>query len=197
MIDPAVKTAMAFCVVLAGVCAAMLFRNDRPRTAVPRPSAEEQLLLRYRIDAPKAVLRQRAAVRSGSFARDLPEALPAPRPATVVMPSDSRELPPPLAQDYPEPERPASSRWGTSMDMLLPIAAPADHTARTHRIVDGDTLAALAQRYLGSTARAREIYDANRDVLSDPDLLPIGVELKLPPRAGLSPPQRTLGSGKQ
>ena len=42
---------------------------------------------------------------------------------------------------------------------------------------------ALAERYLGSAARAEEIYQANRDVLRDPKLLPIGVELKLPPRA--------------
>ena len=58
---------------------------------------------------------------------------------------------------------------------------PAKETARTHRIVDGDTLATLAQRYLGSSARAQEIFDANRNVLSDPKLLPIGAELKIPP----------------
>jgi nucleoid-associated protein YgaU len=49
-----------------------------------------------------------------------------------------------------------------------------------HRIVDGDTLAGLAQRYLGSSARFREIYDANRDQLPGPDLLPIGVEVRIP-----------------
>ena len=53
-------------------------------------------------------------------------------------------------------------------------------TARTHRIVDGDTLADLAQRYFGSAADAQRLFDANRDVLSDPRLLPIGVELKIP-----------------
>ena len=39
MMDPAVKTAMAFCVLLVGVCTAMLFRRDPPRAAraAPRP----------------------------------------------------------------------------------------------------------------------------------------------------------------
>jgi nucleoid-associated protein YgaU len=60
---------------------------------------------------------------------------------------------------------------------------PAKETNRTHRIVDGDTLEGLADLYLGSMARANEIFDANRDVLSDPKLLPIGVELKIPPTA--------------
>ncbi|MCE5266451.1 MAG: tail protein X [Planctomycetaceae bacterium] len=53
---------------------------------------------------------------------------------------------------------------------------------RTHRIVDGDTLDALAERYLGSASREGEIFAANRDVLMDPKLLPIGAMLKIPPR---------------
>ena len=43
--------------------------------------------------------------------------------------------------------------------------------------------AALAERYLGPASRAGEIFAANRDVLFDPKLLPIGVELKIPPYA--------------
>jgi phage tail protein X len=49
-----------------------------------------------------------------------------------------------------------------------------------HRIRDGDTLMGLARRYLGSRDRYWEIYDANRDRLDDPDLLPIGVEIRIP-----------------
>ena len=50
-----------------------------------------------------------------------------------------------------------------------------------HKIVDGDTLPLLAERYLGSASRAMEIYQANRDVLSDPNILPLhGAELKIP-----------------
>jgi len=51
-----------------------------------------------------------------------------------------------------------------------------------HEIVDGDTLEALAERYLGRADRALEIFEANRDVLEDPQLLPIGQELRIPPR---------------
>jgi nucleoid-associated protein YgaU len=51
-----------------------------------------------------------------------------------------------------------------------------------HRVVDGDTLPSLAQRYLGDAARAGEILEANRDVLSNPELLPIGAALKIPAR---------------
>ncbi len=65
---------------------------------------------------------------------------------------------------------------------MLPGGVPAEQTTRTHKIIDGDTLPSLAQRYLGSSQRAKEIYDANRDVLLDPQLLPIGAVLKIPPR---------------
>lgn len=62
-----------------------------------------------------------------------------------------------------------------------PGAAPAD-ALRTHVIIDGDTLARLADRYLDDPERSAEIYRLNRDVLANPDLLPIGVELRIPAR---------------
>jgi hypothetical protein len=50
----------------------------------------------------------------------------------------------------------------------------------------------LAQHYLGAAARAGEIFDANRNILSNPELLPIGVELKIPPREQPQEPERPL-----
>jgi hypothetical protein len=58
------------------------------------------------------------------------------------------------------------------------------HAAR-HRIVDGDTLEGIAQRYLGDRARWSDVYQHNRDVLMVPGALPIGVELRIPPRQSL------------
>jgi nucleoid-associated protein YgaU len=180
--DPAVKTAMAFCVLLAGICAALLFRRDPARPAPPVPRTAELLLIRHRLGTLGSGLPSHEPGRSMLSERSATSTFAGPRAATVITPSDRQEPPPPLAESYPQAERPASSRWGTSMDMLLPVATPADETARSHKIVDGDTLAALAQRYLGSAARAEEIFKANRDVLNDPELLPIGAELKIPPR---------------
>ena len=184
MMDPAVKTALALCVLTAGICVALLFRHERPCSPPLAPSNPQQILLRYGVDAstlgrqPGMTDRLPPAVRRSA----------SPRPATVVTPLDCHEPPPSLPQDYPQSDRPASSPWGVSMDMLLRNESPAEETARTHTVVDGDTLAALADRYLGSSAWAGEIYEANRDVLHDPELLPIGVELKLPPRTSRSVP---------
>jgi len=61
-------------------------------------------------------------------------------------------------------------------------AAPAE-SLRTHIVIDGDTLIRLAERYLDDPTRSPEIYRLNRDVLTSPELLPIGVELRIPDRA--------------
>lgn len=49
-----------------------------------------------------------------------------------------------------------------------------------HVVANGDTLEKLAERYLNDAGRALEIFDLNRDQLSNPHLLPIGVELRVP-----------------
>jgi len=69
-------------------------------------------------------------------------------------------------------------------DFSLPAPSPppvvSRPTVRKHRIADGDSLELLALRYLGDKDRASEIAALNRDVFSDPDLLPIGREINLP-----------------
>ena len=100
---------------------------------------------------------------------------------TIVTPTDQLAPPPELPKSYPgsfpDSSQPASTRWGTSLSHLLPETASAPPT---HKIIDGDTLASLAERYLGSASRAMEIYEANRSVLASPQELTIGVELKIP-----------------
>jgi nucleoid-associated protein YgaU len=185
MMDPAVKTALALCVLLIGFCAATLLWGDKPTGAPPGPAAEEPLLIGARLDAAAAAERIRRGDRFPPLGRGSAAAASGSRPAVVVTPSDRPEAPPPLASDFPQTDRQANARWGQSLESMLPTAMPADQPT-THRIIDGDTLPALAQRYLGSAARAGEIFEANRGVLLDPELLPIGVELKIPSRP-LSP----------
>jgi hypothetical protein len=64
-----------------------------------------------------------------------------------------------------------------------PWPEPAQATGpRTHVVVDGDSLERLAGRYLDDSSRSNEIYEANRELLASPDLLPIGIELVIPNR---------------
>ena len=72
--------------------------------------------------------------------------------------------------------------------MQFPSVA-SDAPERTHTIADGDTLPRLAEKYLGSADRAAELFAYNRDVLTDPELLPIGAELRIPSAARTPAPQ--------
>ncbi|PHR87701.1 MAG: hypothetical protein COA78_36945 [Blastopirellula sp.] len=55
-----------------------------------------------------------------------------------------------------------------------------------HKITDGDTLEALAQKFLQDPQAAWAIYEANRELLESPDLLPIGATLEIPVQSELA-----------
>lgn len=77
------------------------------------------------------------------------------------------------APDQPqEPEQPAQPE--------TPAEPEQPGSAGTYTVQSGDSLWRIASRELGSGTRWSEIYDLNRDVISDPDRIYIGQELQLP-----------------
>jgi LysM repeat protein len=63
-------------------------------------------------------------------------------------------------------------------------AAPhQDDSSRTHTVQAGDTLSAIAKKYYGNANDYMEIFNANRDQLSDPDKIRPGQVLKIPQHA--------------
>jgi len=51
---------------------------------------------------------------------------------------------------------------------------------RTYTVVSGDCLWNIAEKYLGSSSRYPEIYELNRDIIQNPNLIYPGQVLKLP-----------------
>ncbi len=49
-----------------------------------------------------------------------------------------------------------------------------------YKVQSGDTLSKVAQKFYGDSAKYRQIFDANRDVLKDPNKINVGQELTLP-----------------
>jgi nucleoid-associated protein YgaU len=47
-------------------------------------------------------------------------------------------------------------------------------------VAKGDSLSAIAKREYGDAKEWRRIYDANRDIIKDPDLIYPGQTLRLP-----------------
>jgi nucleoid-associated protein YgaU len=62
-------------------------------------------------------------------------------------------------------------------------AAPAAPAQRTYTVKAGDTLGAIAKAELGNANAYMKIFEANRDVLSDPNKISPGQVLKIPASA--------------
>lgn len=168
---------LASLVLAGGLAGAMAYRHRGPRP-VASPPVKPLVVHRYTGPAPPASSVRNApppAAETSAYA-----------PATVRARLEAQVLPPELARAYPHDD----ARRGND----FPPRADERPAARIHKVADGDTLAGLAQQYLGSASRAGEIFDANRGVLASPDVLPIGAELRIPPRlapiAAESPPAR-------
>lgn len=99
----------------------------------------------------------RASTRDPSFVRKLPPLLPVEKVDEAPTP------------DVPEP---------TGDIAAAEIPLPRSFEEYTVRY--GDTLSGIAERFLGSSARFQEIYDANRDRMDGPDKLKVGKAIRIP-----------------
>ena len=78
-----------------------------------------------------------------------------------------------------EPENPADPQEPDSpVEPQEPEGSASD--GRSYVVRAGDCLWTIASRELGSGTRWNEIYELNRDILSDPDWIYVGQELELP-----------------
>jgi nucleoid-associated protein YgaU len=57
---------------------------------------------------------------------------------------------------------------------------PAAGEVQIYEVKPGDTLGALAQRFYGKASLYPKIFEANRDILDNPDLIKVGQKLRIP-----------------
>jgi nucleoid-associated protein YgaU len=98
-------------------------------------------------------------------------------PALIQAASTPIANPPAPLSETPPPATPPAYNTGSKTTNVSLEEWPAE---LVHVVANGDTLEKLAERYLNDAGRALEIFDLNRDQLSNPHLLPIGVELRIP-----------------
>jgi len=55
--------------------------------------------------------------------------------------------------------------------------------ATIYAVAEGDTLSKLAKHFYGNESAWKQLFDANRDQLTDPDLIKVGQMLKIPPKS--------------
>ena len=66
--------------------------------------------------------------------------------------------------------------------IAAPVSKAVDET-HTYTVKSGDTLSKIAREFLGDANSYMDIFNANRDVLSDPDRIKPGQVLKIPQAA--------------
>ena len=49
-----------------------------------------------------------------------------------------------------------------------------------HEVKAGDTLSKIAQQYYGDASLYTNIFEANRDILDDPNKIKVGQKLRIP-----------------
>ena len=49
-----------------------------------------------------------------------------------------------------------------------------------HEVVKGDTLWKIAEKYYGDGNLYKDIFEANKDILKDPNMIKIGQKLRIP-----------------
>jgi nucleoid-associated protein YgaU len=135
----------------------------------------------------------------------LPHEFNAGGPDVATAYRSTLQVPPPPLLDAHRPP-PLAAGW-TAHDVAAPAVAvmPDAVVPQAYVVRDGDDLTGIATRFYGHASAATAIWAANRDALPDPNVLPIGAVLRLPPAwtvfaaRGGDPraiePQATLGPG--
>ncbi len=66
------------------------------------------------------------------------------------------------------------------IDPSLAPPKPAEPEAKTYTVKSGDTLSKIAKQFYGNANDYMKIFEANKDQLSDPNLIKVGQTLKIP-----------------
>jgi nucleoid-associated protein YgaU len=84
--------------------------------------------------------------------------------------------------DKPPQSRPDFSnvRSGGSSTAPAPQPTSTISSGKTYVVVEGDSLSKIARREYGDANKWRTIYEANKDLINDPDLIFPGQKLKVP-----------------
>jgi nucleoid-associated protein YgaU len=196
------KLAIAGAILIVGIGTALAFRREQAAEAPAAAQATKALS-----QSPASRAAQRKPLPEPTLAGRIEPYLPRAQTDSVhdTPASFTVEARDPLQTDSPlkwqtvrRPDE-SSAAAATEPDRNMvdqfsgenPTATRRLAAGKRHKIVDGDTLAGIARRYLGAGERSLDLFEYNRDVLLTPELLPIGKELRIPPR-DFSPAQAPL-----
>ncbi len=62
-----------------------------------------------------------------------------------------------------------------------PVRRPTQGLGNVHTVARGDTLSSISLQYYGTSTAWRQLHEANRNILPNPNQLVVGMELTIPP----------------
>lgn len=63
---------------------------------------------------------------------------------------------------------------------IVPEPVVEETAVQVYEVVSGDTLGGIAKRFYGNAGQYMKIFEANRDILDDPNLIKVGQKLTIP-----------------
>jgi LysM repeat protein len=185
------KVGLALGVLLVGVVGAFFFRNEgKSQVDIPQladtATVDDEIagkpVIPYLDEGPNSPVDGNGripAIPKPTGDDTPPWELPAATITDGVPGTDVSLEPLPPSGRNGIPASPASRTRGASTSL--------ESAEQFHVVEAGDTLTGIAARYLGSTARYLEIYEANRDQMASPDRLKLGQTLRIPDGRGERP----------
>lgn len=74
----------------------------------------------------------------------------------------------------------AGNVQGVEKVMAVTVKAPDEPKVEYYEIVSGDTLSGIAKRFYGDAMQYPRLFEANREVIKDPDLIYPGQKIRIP-----------------
>lgn len=106
---------------------------------------------------------------------------------TVTLTGDapSREITVRIMENFDKLVKTDNTLNAIRVDSPKPAPAPVPPpppkpVERFYEVVAGDTLSKIAQKYYGNGNKYMKIFEANKDILSNPDLIKPGQKLRIP-----------------
>ena len=70
--------------------------------------------------------------------------------------------------------------WAQELIVDISVSNSGSNTERTYTVQSGDSLSKISKQFYGNASDYMKIFEANRDVLSDPNKINPGQTLKIP-----------------
>ena len=170
------------------------------RTETARPAGQSVAASNYRVqagDTLEKIARQffpgrvQAGIRALAEANHITDPRLLREGVTLKVPElaapENRAQTTPASEGNPTGHRPAQTTADPTQPARVPrTGAPADEQG-VYLVQSGDTLERIARRVLNDGRRWRELYEWNRDQLSDPALLRVGQRLRTRAPGGEAP----------